>query len=106
VLFVSSPKRLMILLASVLYQKQSGGKKFVIIDAAMNDLVRPALYGARHPIINVSSGNGKHGVFNVVGPVCESGDFIGVDMEMPAVTRCRCSWRFDRRRHGFDIERR
>ncbi|MFA5162055.1 MAG: diaminopimelate decarboxylase [Elusimicrobiales bacterium] len=70
-----------LLLAKVIYRKQSGGKKFAVVDAAMNDLLRPALYGAAHPVVSLSAG-GRAAVFNIVGPVCESGDFLGVNMKI------------------------
>jgi len=71
-----------LLLSSVLYRKKSGDKNFAIIDAAMNDLLRPSLYGARHPVVNLSNGKGPGTTVSLVGPVCESGDFMGVDMRM------------------------
>lgn len=63
-----------ILLAKVLYVKQSSGKKFVVLDAGMNDLIRPALYDAKHLIFNLNNTAGSSGqeVYDVVGPVCES----------------------------------
>jgi diaminopimelate decarboxylase len=70
------------LLSRVLYTKQNGAKRFIILDAAMNDLIRPALYGAHHEIIPVvQSGNAKE-VADIVGPVCESGDFFARDREI------------------------
>jgi diaminopimelate decarboxylase len=66
-----------VLLTRVLYVKENRGKKFVVVDAAMNDLIRPALYGAIHPITRVTREKGK-GVprqrVDIVGPVCETGD--------------------------------
>jgi diaminopimelate decarboxylase len=72
-----------VLLARVLYTKQNGAKTFVITDAAMNDLIRPALYGAHHEIVPVSESvlARPHGVADIVGPVCESGDFFARDRE-------------------------
>ena len=70
-----------ILVTKVLYMKEGESKKFVIVDAAMNDLIRPSLYGAYHEIRPLSEGvlqRGKHQV-DVVGPVCESGDFLAKD---------------------------
>jgi diaminopimelate decarboxylase len=64
------------LLARVLYVKRNGGKTFVIADAAMNDLIRPALYQAHHRIVPVRPRQGKPRVVDVVGPICESGDFF------------------------------
>ena len=70
------------LLSRVLYTKQNGSKHFIITDAAMNDLIRPALYGAHHEIIPaVQSGNAKQ-IADIVGPVCESGDFFARDREI------------------------
>lgn len=70
------------LLSRVLYTKQNGSKRFIIVDAAMNDLIRPALYGAHHEIVPVvQSGNTKE-IADIVGPVCESGDFFARDREI------------------------
>jgi diaminopimelate decarboxylase len=77
-----------VLLTRVLYLKESRGKTFVIVDAAMNDLIRPALYGAHHPITAASrkSGTGaKERLVDIVGPVCESGDFFLHDAPLPEV---------------------
>jgi len=63
-----------VLLMRVLYTKKNRGKNFVIVDAAMNDFMRPALYGATHPITRAERGRGTHDRADVVGPVCESGD--------------------------------
>jgi diaminopimelate decarboxylase len=74
-----------ILLTSVLYTKQNRRKRFAIVDAAMNDLIRPALYGAYHEIVAVQTMRaGKTQTVDVVGPVCESGDFLGRDRRLPA----------------------
>jgi diaminopimelate decarboxylase len=70
------------LLSRVLYTKQNGSKRFIIADAAMNDLIRPALYGAHHEIIPVVRENRPHEVADIVGPVCESGDFFARDREI------------------------
>jgi diaminopimelate decarboxylase len=74
-----------VLLARVLYRKTTGGKEFVIIDAAMNDLIRPALYGAHHEIIPVLDRGLEKIRADVVGPVCESGDFLARDREIAQV---------------------
>jgi diaminopimelate decarboxylase len=75
-----------ILLARVLNVKRNGTKTFVITDAGMNDLIRPALYQAYHQILPVvHDGQAKSAVVDVVGPVCESGDFFARDREMPEV---------------------
>ena len=75
-----------VLLTRVLYTKEGEAKRFVIVDAAMNDLIRPSLYGAYHEIRPVREiSGGKTQVVDVVGPVCESGDFLAKDREMPKV---------------------
>ncbi len=58
-----------------LYEKQNGDKRFVVVDGAMNDLMRPSLYGAYHEV-ELLGGQGEESVCDVVGPVCESGDFL------------------------------
>jgi diaminopimelate decarboxylase len=73
------------LLTRVLFVKKNGAKTFVITDAAMNDLIRPALYQAHHEILPVKQGRGAKAKVDVVGPVCESGDFFARDREMPRV---------------------
>ncbi|WP_255424386.1 diaminopimelate decarboxylase [Acidipila sp. EB88] len=75
------------LLTEVLYTKQNGAKRFVITDAGMNDLIRPSLYGAHHAIEPVAAPRReqKTAVVDVVGPVCESGDFFARDRELAAV---------------------
>lgn len=74
------------LLARVLYTKKNGKKNFVIVDAAMNDLIRPSLYQAHHEIIPVIPRKSGHKfTADVVGPVCETGDFFARDRELPAL---------------------
>lgn len=73
------------LLTSVLYEKTSeNGKKFVIVDAAMNDLLRPSLYDATHEIKALQGVNSQ--VCDVVGPICESGDFLGKNVNLPELS--------------------
>jgi diaminopimelate decarboxylase len=78
-----------VLLTRVRYIKKSGDKKFAIVDAGMNDLIRPALYQSYHEIIPVKEFGGTGSVpsekIDIVGPVCESGDFFALDREMPEV---------------------
>ncbi|MEH6721242.1 MAG: diaminopimelate decarboxylase [Aurantimonas endophytica] len=75
-----------ILVTRVLYVKEAGDKVFVIVDAAMNDLVRPTLYDAWHDIHPViEQPDGARMVADVVGPVCESGDFFARDRDLPKV---------------------
>jgi diaminopimelate decarboxylase len=72
-----------ILVSKVLYIKTgSTGKKFAIVDAGMNDLLRPSLYKAYHEIIPVIRRDVEKGVYDIVGPVCESGDYLGLEREM------------------------
>jgi len=66
-----------VLLTRVEYLKPGSGKNFAIVDAAMNDLMRPALYDAYHEIVAVSPRHGAASSYEIVGPVCESGDFLG-----------------------------
>jgi diaminopimelate decarboxylase len=68
-----------LLLTQVEYLKHTEAKNFAIVDAAMNDLMRPALYDAYHEILAVKPRDGASQVYEVVGPVCESGDFLGHD---------------------------
>ena len=75
-----------VLLTRVRYIKRTGPKKFAIVDAGMNDLIRPALYHSYHEIIPVRElNNPGHEKIDIVGPVCESGDFFALDREMPEV---------------------
>jgi diaminopimelate decarboxylase len=77
-----------VLVTSVLYRKENDGKRFLVVDAAMNDLIRPALYGAYHeivPVVQSRSPAVKNETVDVVGPVCESGDFFARDREIPRV---------------------
>ena len=72
------------LLTRVLYLKETEVKRFVIVDAAMNDLIRPSLYDAYHEILPVRAPERtKRTIVDVVGPVCESGDFLAKDRELP-----------------------
>jgi diaminopimelate decarboxylase len=75
-----------VLLTRVLYRKRNGSKQFVVVDAAMNDLIRPSLYQAEHQIVPVESNGGKQEVVDVVGPICESGDFFARDRELPVTS--------------------
>jgi diaminopimelate decarboxylase len=73
-----------VLLTRVRYNKQTGQKKFAIVDAGMNDLIRPALYHSYHEVIPlVEPKTGTRAKIDIVGPVCESGDFLALDREMP-----------------------
>ena len=78
-----------VLLTRVCYLKQTGSKKFAIVDAGMNDLIRPALYQSYHEIVPVkqpkTEREWKISKIDIVGPVCESGDFFALGREMPEV---------------------
>ena len=76
-----------IMLTRVLYNKIGTAKKFIIIDAAMNDLIRPAFYDAYHEIVTAKENNSKKDIFDIVGPICESGDFLAKDREFPPVSK-------------------
>ena len=71
-----------LLLTKVEYLKHTEAKNFAIVDAAMNDLMRPALYDAYHDIRPVAAGEGEAQTYEIVGPVCESGDFLGHDRKL------------------------
>ncbi|MGB6384487.1 MAG: diaminopimelate decarboxylase [Terriglobales bacterium] len=79
-----------VLLTRVLYRKTNNRKRFLIVDAAMNDLVRPSLYGAYHEIVPVSRASSKTEleteITDVVGPICETGDFFARDRKLPLVS--------------------
>lgn len=88
VTLIFEPGRMMvgnagILTAKVLYVKEGEAKNFVIVDAAMNDLARPALYGSYQGIEPVDRSTSEKMVADVVGPICESGDFLAQDREIP-----------------------
>jgi diaminopimelate decarboxylase len=78
-----------VLLTRVLYVKENHGKTFIVVDAAMNDLMRPALYGAIHPITRVTreKGNAARKRVDIVGPVCETGDCFLRDWPLHSVQR-------------------
>jgi diaminopimelate decarboxylase len=70
-----------VLLARVLLRKNQGTKKFLVVDAGMNDLIRPSLYGSHHQLWPVHTRHEKE-IVDVVGPVCESADFIAKDRDV------------------------
>ncbi|HUS07662.1 MAG TPA: hypothetical protein VMZ52_15255, partial [Bryobacteraceae bacterium] len=75
------------LLTRVLYRKQTPRKEFVVVDAAMNDLIRPALYQSHHEIVTVQEPQSSDTTLaDVVGPICETGDFLARDRQLPAVS--------------------
>jgi len=74
-----------ILVAKVLYTKSSGDKNFIIVDAAMNDLMRPSLYGSFHGIQSIKTGGRERIKADIVGPICESGDFLAKNREIESL---------------------
>jgi diaminopimelate decarboxylase len=74
-----------VLLTKVLYRKHAGGKDFVIVDAGMTDFVRPSHYNAHHEIVPLKDGKRGEETVSVVGPICESGDFLALDRKLPMV---------------------
>ncbi|MGA7080322.1 MAG: diaminopimelate decarboxylase [Terriglobales bacterium] len=74
-----------VLLTRVLYRKTNNHKRFLIVDAAMNDLVRPSLYSAYHEIVPVRRESRATEITDVVGPICETGDFFARDRKLPLV---------------------
>lgn len=73
-------------LTRVLYEKHNGAKRFVVVDGAMNDLLRPSLYKAYHGIAPAGEHEGERTPADIVGPVCESGDFLAKDYPLPPMT--------------------
>jgi diaminopimelate decarboxylase len=74
-----------VLVTRVLYRKHAGGRDYVIVDAGMTDFVRPSHYNAHHDIVALKEGGRPAEVVNVVGPICESGDFLALDRKLPPV---------------------
>lgn len=72
-----------ILVAQVIYLKKGDNRNFLIVDAAMNDLIRPTLYDAHHDIIPVVKGNGHEVNMDIVGPICETGDVFAKNRKLP-----------------------
>jgi diaminopimelate decarboxylase len=79
-----------ILVTRVEYVKRTGRKHFVIVDAAMNDLIRPAFYDAYHEIVPLRRRRGQRIASDVVGPICESGDYFCKDRPLPRVAAGEC----------------
>jgi diaminopimelate decarboxylase len=73
------------LVTRVIYRKQNGSKNFLVVDAAMNDFLRPSLYSAYQEIVPVRHGGRDREVVDVVGPICETGDFFARDRRLPVV---------------------
>ena len=75
------------LITQVLYVKQAATKQFAIVDAGMTELIRPALYQAKHKIVNLTSQSNNIEKYDVVGPICESSDVFDKDVQLPATKR-------------------
>jgi diaminopimelate decarboxylase len=80
------------LVTRVLYRKRNEAKHFTIVDAAMNDLMRPSLYGSFHPIRPVARPDRPAITTDVVGPICETGDFFARDRELPELAQGELLW--------------
>lgn len=92
-----------ILVTQVLYTKKTSAKNFVIVDAGMNDLVRPSLYGAFHRIGEVTPRERKPILVDVVGPICESSDFLAQDRLLPALEPGEVLAVFSTGAYGFSM---
>jgi len=93
-----------VLLTRVIATKANGAKKFVITDAGMNDLLRPSLYSAYHRIVNLSAAEGAATITaDIVGPVCESGDFFAKDRELAFVGEGDLLGIFDAGAYSFSM---
>jgi diaminopimelate decarboxylase len=104
-----------ILVTKVLYVKTTPKKKFVIVDAGMSDLIRPALYGAYHSILPLRKGSQSHKVVplrgqaksqekvDVVGPICESADFFAKDRILPPLKEGDCLAVMGAGAYGFSM---
>ncbi len=97
VTLVTEPGRVIVgqmgaLLTTVVFRKRNEAKHFTIVDAAMNDLMRPALYGAYHPIKPVTKPDRATITTDVVGPICETGDFFARDRELPELAPGELMW--------------
>lgn len=79
-----------ILVTRVLYHKEQGGQRFLIVDAGMTDLIRPALYDAHHAVIPLAQSDAERQTVQIVGPVCETTDVLAHDVELPPVARGDC----------------
>jgi diaminopimelate decarboxylase len=92
-----------VLLTEVLYLKQSQGRQFVIVDAGMNDLIRPGLYGAYHEIVPVETIERETFVADIVGPVCETTDYLARERSLPQVQRGEILAVKDAGAYGFTL---
>lgn len=91
------------LVTRVLYRKQNDSKRFLVVDGGMNDLIRPSLYGAYHEIVPVKLNSKKSETVDVVGPICETGDFFARDRELPNVAAGELIALLDTGAYGMSI---
>jgi diaminopimelate decarboxylase len=92
-----------ILITEVVYTKSNPSRNFLIVDAAMNDLVRPSLYGSYHRIAEVTPKERESLTYDVVGPICESGDFLARERALPAVDQGELLAVFSAGAYGFTM---
>jgi diaminopimelate decarboxylase len=92
-----------VLLTEVLYLKQSQGRQFVVVDAGMNDLIRPGLYGAYHDIVPIETIERETFVADIVGPVCETTDYLARERSLPQVQRGEILAVKDTGAYGFTL---
>ena len=92
-----------VLLTEVLYLKLSQGRQFVVVDAGMNDLIRPGLYGAYHDIVPVETIERESFVADIVGPVCETTDYLARERSLPQVQRGEILAVKDTGAYGFTL---
>ncbi len=92
-----------VLLTRVLYRKHAGGRDFMIVDAAMNDLVRPSHYQAHHAIVAVDGATEARVTADVVGPICETGDFLALDRAVPDLPAGACLAVLGAGAYGFSM---
>jgi diaminopimelate decarboxylase len=92
-----------ILVTEVVYTKSNPSRNFLIVDAAMNDLVRPSLYGSYHRIAEVEPKEREALLYDVVGPICESGDFLARERDLPAVEQGELLAVFSAGAYGFTM---
>ena len=92
-----------ILVTEVLYTKTSAVKSFAVVDAAMNDLIRPSLYGSYHRLAEVVPHGREELLMDVVGPICESGDFLAQDRSLPRLEQGELLAAFSAGAYGFTM---
>ena len=94
-----------VMVTKVLYEKRGSAKIFKVVDAGMNDLIRPALYQGHHDIVPVkqAADDPETEVVDIVGPICESGDFFAKDRELPTVGEGECIALMSAGAYGFTM---